>query len=369
MNNIISAQEAISAVQAGKIVLCRYAGNGTLHPDQEFITLDQVPATVFFAPDYEFCIKRETTTLAEIQFTKPVEPHDLEFGQEIFIVMPTCILRTQYDSEHGDICLSVANGFAQLDEENAKLQLQAFGKTFGNMITEIEVKDGFNDKPKKRASRSKKAEEQKPTVEQGTVDDLYASFEYQIQQTTKAETLMQIRSNYSVNKTLSDDQLEGLNMCFSEKMADLNSSGITIVAQGHIDVVEDNLITGSLIEKAQEDQYQNQLAELLDCAAKANTPDEANKLYRYTISWTEEQRKPLIDAIHKRLAELNPPEKSESSLMCRINNCQTLEELDSKVIEVQQCDPVIQDRLMSYVNQRRTEISLAADDRMPWDDE
>jgi len=24
---------------------------------------------------------------------------------------------------------------------------------------------------------------------------------------------------------------------------------------------------------------------------------------------------------------------------------------------------------MSYVNQRRTEISLAADDRMPWDDE
>ncbi len=303
MNNIISAQEAISAVQAGKIVLCRYAGNGTLHPDQEFITLDQVPATVFFAPDYEFCIKRETTTLAEIQFTKPVEPHDLEFGQEIFIVMPTCILRTQYDSEHGDICLSVANGFAQLDEENAKLQLQAFGKTFGNMITEIEVKDGFNDKPKKRASR-KKTEVQASIIEE----------------------------------------------------------------QSSIDVVEDNLITGSLIEKALEDQYQKQLTELLDCAAKANTPDEANKLYRYTTSWTEEQRKPLIDAIHKRLAELNPPEKSESSLMCRINNCQTLEELDLKVLEVQQCDPVIQDRLMSYVNQRRTEISLAADDRMPWDD-
>ncbi|ENV34512.1 hypothetical protein [Acinetobacter gerneri] len=304
MNNMISAQEAISAVQAGKTVLCRYAGDGSLHADPDFSTLDQVPATVFFTPHYEFCIKIEMTELAGIQFTKPAEPHDLKSGQVIYIVMPTCILRTQYDSEHGDICLSVANGFAQLDEENAKLQLQAFGKTFGNMITEIEVKDGFNDKPKKRASR-KKTEVQASIIEE----------------------------------------------------------------QSSIDVVEDNLITGSLIEKDQEDQYQKQLTELLDCAAKANTPDEANKLYRYTTSWTEEQRKPLIDAIHKRLAELNPPEKSESSLMCRINNCQTLEELDSKVIEVQQCDPVIQDRLMSYVNQRRTEISLAADDRMPWDDE
>ncbi len=299
MNNILNGNEAFAALMAGKNIMCRAAG-GLI----EFDDLDQFPATIFALQGYEFCIKRETLTLAEIQFTKPVEPHDLEFGQEIFIVMPTCILRTQYDSEHGDICLSVANGFAQLDEENAKLQLQAFGKTFGNMITDIEVKDGFNDKPKKRAARSKTEEQAK----------------------------------------------------------------ITITKQGSIDVVEDNLTTGSLIEKAQEDQYQKQLTELLDCAAKANTPDEANKLYRYTTSWTEEQRKPLIDAIHKRLAELNPPEKSESSLMCRINNCQTLEELDLKVLEVQQCDPVIQDRLMSYVNQRRTEISLAADDRMPWDE-
>ncbi|MDV2439689.1 hypothetical protein QR665_09425 [Acinetobacter gerneri] len=142
--NILNSNEAYTAMMAGKNILCRAVG-GIL----EFDDLDRFPATIFAKDGYEFCIKRETTTLAEIQFTKPVEPHDLESGQEIFIVMPTCILRTQYDSEHGDICLSVANGFAQLDEENAKLQLQAFGKTFGNMITDIEVKDGFNDKPKK----------------------------------------------------------------------------------------------------------------------------------------------------------------------------------------------------------------------------
>ncbi|WP_312970098.1 hypothetical protein [Acinetobacter gerneri] len=368
MNNIISAQEAISAVQAGKIVLCRYAGNGTLHPDQEFSTLNQVPATVFFAPDYEFCIKRETTTLAEIQFTKPAQPHDLESGQEIFIVMPTCILRTQYDSEHGDICLSVANGFAQLDEENAKLQLQAFGKTFGNMITDIEVKDGFNDKPKKRAARSKKVEEQKPTVVQSVINSIENSLvaesmiekaqdtQYRnllnelIERASLARTVIEANALYKYTAQWTDEQRKPLEDAINAKISKLEKD------EFHLDI-------------GKKSKYEIEFADLHAVVMHAETPAEANDVIGRTQHWTEEQRKPLIVEISKKLADLNPPEKSESSLMCRINNCQTLEELDLKVLEVQQCDPVIQDRLMSYVNQRRTEISLAADDRMPWDDE
>lgn len=344
--NILNSNEAYTAMMAGKNILCRAVG-GIL----EFDDLDRFPATIFAKDGYEFCIKRETLTLAEIQFTKPVEPHDLESGQEIFIVMPTCILRTQYDSEHGDICLSVANGFAQLDEENAKLQLQAFGKTFGNMITDIEVKDGFNDKPKKRAPRSKKAE-----PEQVQTDS--------VKTVVTMETELQLHLD-AINVCLSEDEIEAT-------LRGINEVGFNGDQLSQIYMAKSSKLAElqcKALDKIQNNQYQKQLTELLDCAAKANTPDEANKLYRYTTSWTEEQRKPLIDAIHKRLAELNPPEKSELSLMCRINNCQTLEELDLKVLEVQQCDPVIQDRLMSYVNQRRTEISLAADDRMPWDDE
>jgi hypothetical protein len=66
MNNILNAQEAFAAIQLGKNVLCRYAGNGTLPGDKEFMTLDQVPATVFYQPHYEFCIKIETIELAGI---------------------------------------------------------------------------------------------------------------------------------------------------------------------------------------------------------------------------------------------------------------------------------------------------------------
>ena len=47
MNNILNAQEAFSAIQQGKNVLCRFAGNGALPADKDFSTLDQMPAMVF----------------------------------------------------------------------------------------------------------------------------------------------------------------------------------------------------------------------------------------------------------------------------------------------------------------------------------
>ena len=53
--------------------------------------------------------------------------------------------------------------------------------------------------------------------------------------------------------------------------------------------------------------HQALLNELLGNVANAATPIEANAQIKYTKSWTEEQRKPLIDAINKRLVELNPP--------------------------------------------------------------
>lgn len=412
--NILNGNEAFAALMSGKNIMCRAAGEL-----MDFTDLDQFPATVFALSGYEFCVKRETLTLAEIQFTKPVEPHDLENGQEIYIVMPTCILRTQYDHEHGDICLSVANGFAQLDKENAKLQLQAFGQTFGNMITDIEVKDGFNDKPKKRTSRSKKVEpevtqvesvkpsneesldlpwetnppevvethksnsrpaddikgsvcnlndapskeEIKPVVEQSTADDLYASFEYQIEQATTTEDLMKIRSTFSANGTLSDEQHKDLNECFSGKLADLNTSGITIIAQGHIDIIEDSLSNEEIVQKANEDQYQKLLAELIERAQKAGSPKEANALYKYTVEWTEEQRKPLMSAITKRLNELNadaPPTEEPPSLMVQIQNAPDLTTLDALEIDVSGRHPDIQPKLMGYVKARRFELENRA---------
>ncbi|RZG73898.1 hypothetical protein EXE10_20720, partial [Acinetobacter sp. WCHAc060033] len=126
----------------------------------------------------------------------------------------------------------------------------------------------LNDAPPK--------EEIKPVVEQSTADDLYASFEYQIEQATTTEDLMKIRSTFSANGTLSDEQHKDLNECFSGKLADLNTSGITIIAQGHIDIIEDSLSNEEIVQKANEDQYQKLLAELIERAQKAGSPKEAN---------------------------------------------------------------------------------------------
>lgn len=413
--------EAISALQSGKTVLCRHIG-GLL----DFDELNQFPATVFFTNDHEFCIKRETLTLADIQFTKPVQPHDLESGQEIFIVMPTCILRTKYDPEHGDISLSVANGFAQLDAENAQLQLQAFGKTFGNMITEIEIKDGFSEKPKKSKAPRKTKEafttEDTPEIETDPtlIIDKFAA---QIANCTTTEAVLLLRPVFFANGhlerehtqhlcKLTEDKLieldpekyapkltsldhqiyiDGINSCESEQeieitLRDLDTQGfsaeqlleITMAkeiklgefltpilsnSQENLTTIEDQMIEQT--NPPELHPYQSVLDELLERLKVVKTPKEANALYKYTLHWTEEERKPAMDAIHKRLAEFNPPEKSQSSLMVRIEEAKTLIELTKLEDEISECDPLIQERLTSYVSQRRSDLMMETD--IPWE--
>ncbi|MGI1795258.1 hypothetical protein [Acinetobacter variabilis] len=107
--------------------------------------------------------------------------------------------------------------------------------------------------------------------------------------------------------------------------------------------------------KAQDEEYQSLLTDLLDRASKANTPAEANALVGYTKAWSEEQRKPLIDAIHKRLVELNKAD-AQPSLAVRIQRAEDLTELDALEIDVSACDEVIQPRLMELIEQRRIQL-------------
>ncbi|MDV7634913.1 hypothetical protein R4796_00905 [Acinetobacter baumannii] len=313
MTNLLTAAEAFAALQKGKTVLCRYAGNGVLKADKSFSTLDQMPATVFGQPHYEFCIQVEKTVLAEIQFTKPVEPHDLEDGQVIYIVMPSHILRTTYSSDNSEICLSVANGFAQLDEENAKLQLQAIGKTFGNIITEIEVKDEVNDRPKKtRGKRVPHVKAEEPQVKEKNNEVI------------SAETQHAIVITEQTNVTTSEDLL----------------------------VPETN-------EPKVDPEYQKTLDILLQRVKESKTPAEVNAVYRYTRTWSDKQMDPLLKATHKRLTELadeKPIESEPPSLMVQIQNAPNLTTLDALEIDVAARDPQIQPRLMDFVKKRRFEL-------------
>lgn len=395
--NLLSSNEAFSALMAGKNIMCRAVGEL-----MDFDDLNQFPATIFALPGYEFCIKRESLTLADIQFTKPVEPHDLENGQEIFIVMPTCILRTKYDPEHGDICLSVANGFAQLDAENAQLQLQAFGKTFGNMITEIEIKDGFNEKPKKSKAPRKTKEafktEDTPEIEidPALIIDKFAA---KIANCTTTEAVLLLRpvffanghlerehtqhlckltenklieidpEQYAPKQSYIDHQiyLDGINACVSEEeikttLHDVNDQGFSEEQLSEINLAKCSKLAefqATALKNIQDNQYDNLLKELLERAQKSKLPAEANALYKYTVNWTEEQRKPLMDAINKRLSELGataPLPEQPPSLVVQIQNAPDLTALDILEIDVAGRHPDIQPKLMGLVRKRRFEL-------------
>ncbi|WP_336950816.1 hypothetical protein [Acinetobacter sp. AS167] len=395
--NLLNSNEAFSALMAGKNIMCRAVGEL-----MDFDDLNQFPATIFALPGYEFCIKRESLTLADIQFTKPVEPHDLENGQEIFIVMPTCILRTKYDPEHGDISLSVANGFAQLDAENAQLQLQAFGKTFGNMITEIEIKDGFSEKPKKSKAPRKTKEafttEDTPEIETDPAL-IIDKFTAKIANCTTTEAVLLLRPVFFANGHLEREHtqhlckltenklieldpeqyapkpsyidhqiyIDGINACVSEEeikttLHDVNDQGFSEEQLSEINLAKCSKLAefqATFLDKIQDNQYNQLFAELLERAQKSNSAAEANALYKYTTQWTEEQRKPLMDAINKRLSELSasaPPPEQPPSLAVQIQNAPDLTALDILEIDVAGRHPDIQPKLMGLVRKRRFEL-------------
>ncbi|MDX8154316.1 hypothetical protein SLJ62_01985 [Acinetobacter pittii] len=311
MSNLLNATEAFAALQKGKTVLCRYAGDGVLKADSSFSSLDQMPATVFGLPYYEFCIKAELMELAGIEFTKPLTPHDVEAEQEIYIVMPTRILRTKFDEENSEILCSVMNGFTQADAENAILQLKAIGATFGQVIGDVEIKDGFNDKPKRQRNKRVKAElsEVKHTPFENISD---------------ASDVQNSTSNDVEKKTLPEAQQKNESI---------------------------------------EDDYQKTLDTLLQRVNESKTPAEVNAVYRYTRAWTDKQMEPLLQATHKRLtelAEVKPIDSEPPSLLVQIQTASDLTTLDALEIDVSGRDPLIQPKLMGAVKKRRFELENAA---------
>ena len=81
---------------------------------------------------------------------------------------------------------------------------------------------------------------------------------------------------------------------------------------------------------------------------------------RYTKSWTEEQRKPVIQAMNKRLIELNKKKEKVAteppSLMVKIQNTQNEHELNELLPEIRSRHADIQPKLMDLVKKRRFEL-------------
>ncbi|WP_406627431.1 hypothetical protein PSR25_14330 [Acinetobacter pittii] len=303
MSNLLTAAEAFAALQKGKTVLCRPAGDML-----DFADLDQFPASVFGKPGFEFCIKIETIELAGITFTKPLTIDEYEDGQEVFVISTYSPTVYVLDFKTNALIDSINSGFVQRDAENAKLQLKALSKALGFEVSDDLSVIRLGDEKKKQ--RGKKSKAEKPI------------------EVISAEIQPTIVITEQTNVTTSEDLL----------------------------VPETN-------EPKVDPEYQQTLDTLLQRVKESKTPAEVNAVYRYTRTWDDEQMKPILLATHKRLEELEKEKASANeppSLMVQIQTAPDLTTLDALEIDVAARDPQIQSRLMDFVKKRRFELENPA---------
>lgn len=148
--NILNSKEAFDAMMAGRNIMCRAVGEL-----MDFDDLSQFPATIFAMPGYEFCIKVETMELAGNTFAKPLTLDDVIEDQDIYIVYPDHISHVKFSRQCSEHFACVRNGFAQADQENAVLQLEALGELFGRVICYPPVIDNVPKTKKKRSGKAK----------------------------------------------------------------------------------------------------------------------------------------------------------------------------------------------------------------------
>ncbi|HEE5929138.1 hypothetical protein ACLDYT_17470 [Acinetobacter baumannii] len=303
MKNILTAQEAFAALQKGKTVLCRPAGDML-----DFSDLDQFPASVFGKPGFEFCIKIETIELAGITFTKPLTIDEYEEGQEVYVISTYSPSIYNVGFKTPALIEAINSGFVQRDAENAKLQLKAFSKALGIEINNDLSVIRLGEEPKKQ--RGKKSKAEKPI------------------EVISAEIQPTIVITEQTNVTTSEDLL----------------------------IPETN-------EPKVDPEYQKALDALLQRVKESKTPAEVNAVYRYTRTWDDEQMKPILLATHKRLEELEKEKASATeppSLMVQIQNAPDITTLNALEIDVAARDPQIQPKLMGYVRKRRFELENPA---------
>ncbi|MGQ0957049.1 hypothetical protein ACT4VO_07290 [Acinetobacter baumannii] len=304
MSNLLTAAEAFAALQNGKTVLCRPAGDML-----DFADLDQFPASVFGKPGFEFCIKIETIELAGITFTKPLTIDEYEDGQEVFVISTYSPTVYVLDFKTNALIDSINSGFVQRDAENAKLQLKALSKALGFEVNDDLSVIRLGDEKKKQRSKKSKAE---PTAK----------------------------------------------VIPSEVFPADKQPAIVITEQSNVTASED-LLTPVSNEPETDPEYQKTLDTLLQRVKESKTPAEVNAVYRYTRTWSDKQMDPLLKATHKRLTELadeKPVESEPPSLMVQIQNAPDLTTLDALEIDVAARDPQIQPKLMGYVRKRRYEL-------------
>lgn len=184
-------------------------------------------------------------------------------------------------------------------------------------------------------------------------------YRFQINNAPTVDDVLKIRSLFAANNHLEREQVQSLCVLCEAKIEELNwwesQKQVEADSNNGADLIEFK----KLKEDAEESIYQEQLKDLVGRASKASTPAEANALVRYTTTWTQEQRAPLIRAISKRLTELPQPKQDEVKipLISRLQDAPDLKTLELYETEISLAHPSVHKTLQNMAAKRRGELT------------
>ncbi|RZG77620.1 hypothetical protein EXE10_18965 [Acinetobacter sp. WCHAc060033] len=389
--DILNSAAALEAINNGFIVLCRKVGD-----DSEFLSLERFSADIFCKQDHEFQIQQKFMKIGSKIIETPESVASEELLKKGVIYFAPNLLNSDHPSEipntpkneqvlrnlihqkllhysvenavlhckalieiNGgslDLCEPIVVKKRERKEKVSKAETvntdksdvligdvsSDHGETKTNEVVANDlfdhtdqVEDGVLKKTDSTPVKATKAEGPK------VADSIDAKIEHTNQSDKCSQYISKINSaNAELAKTL--ERIE------TEVSHDLN---LPVLSKNNlISILQNNIQT---VEYA---EYETMLNFLLNQISTADTPKAINSLVKHTTKWTSEQRAPLLSAMHKRLAELNPIESSESTFMSRISKSKTVAELDNIYSEVKNLDPEVHERLANYMNQKRVDI-------------
>ena len=406
--NILNGTEAFAALAAGQQIECRHVQAG------EFDDIRNFPATVYFNPEFEFRIAIKFFQIGEMQVPEPIREAPVK-GTQCFV--PSLLTEElskpfKWKNSYTDLVL-LGRGLVHLIQEYAETHALAL-ITVSSGIFENTQKDTSNDVEEKTCADHTDPQQVEAEAIETDPSKIIEKFAAQIDACTSANSVLALRHTFLANGHLEREHQQHLIKLTEVKLLEIDpeqykpndvetsaqlksdfmlqltsASELVVIDEianqiesenrltdnhkSHLveyikarqkvvrieasKVVEQSIQTNAPAQEVFDEsaEYQILLNDLINRARESKTPAEANALIKYTSAWTEEQRKPLIDAIHARLVELNPP-VNDASLSVRISKAPDLTELDALEIDVSACDEFIQPKLMELVHKRRAEL-------------
>ena len=382
---ILNGNEAFAAMAAGQNIECRL-----IHQDHGFQDIKQFTATVYFDPRYEFRVAIKFFTIGEMQVPEAIQEAPAK-GVQCFapsILTEELSKSFKWKSSNSDLML-MERGQVHLIQEHAEIHAQALIK-----ISLGSFDNAQNSTSNDVVEKTFDSQSNIQITEQGPVTEVEESLVEEFVETDAVKLVekftTEINAAESVDAESTEDpvqlsqsmkmeymvaltgatQLDAIAGLENEvnkdsRLLDNHKSILNTYIKTRRRVINEESKPTEIAEQAEPvNEHQEHLEILLNDIALAKTPLEANAQIKYTKSWTQEQRKPVMQAINKRLIELKAMEEPKSeetpSLMVQIQNAPDLTALDVLEIDVGARHPDIQPSLMGHVKRRRFELENGA---------